>query len=93
MSGSENDKWEGLREKLTEEGGFPKVYMFKFIIPNDHQKLARAEALFGPEAIVNLRSSKNGKYLSVSGKELMLDVETIIDRYKKAMEIEGAMAL
>lgn len=92
MSGDKHN-WDSLREKLIEEGGFPKVYMFKFIIPNDNQKLALVESLFGSEAIVNLRSSRNGKYLSLSAKEMMINVDNIIDRYKSAMEIEGVIAL
>ena len=93
MSGQKESDWASLKAKLEEEGGFPKVYMFKFIIPSDNQKLALVQSLFGPEAIVTMRSSKNGKYVSVSAKELMLSADNIIARYKRGMEIEGVMAL
>lgn len=93
MSGQNEGDWASLKSKLEKEGGFPKVYMFKFIIPSDNQKLALVQALFGPEAIVTMRSSKNGKYVSVSAKELMLSADNIIERYKRGMEIEGVMAL
>ncbi|MCB0481015.1 MAG: DUF493 family protein [Flavobacteriales bacterium] len=93
MSDGKASEWDSLREKLIEEGGFPKVYMFKFIIPSDNQKLAQVQALFGPEAIVNMRSSKNGKYLSISANEMMLNVDNIILRYEEAMKVEGIIAL
>ncbi|HAK70956.1 MAG TPA: DUF493 domain-containing protein, partial [Cryomorphaceae bacterium] len=39
------DPYKGLREKL-EDLTWPSVYLFKFIVPTDNQKLAQAEALF-----------------------------------------------
>ena len=36
---------------------------------------------------------RSGKFISISAKEMMLDVDSIIDRYKKATKIEGLMAL
>jgi len=40
-----------------------------------------------------LRQSKTGKFVSVSAKEMMMDVDSIIARYEKAVQIEGLMAL
>jgi len=37
------DPWKGLREKL-EERKWPAVYLFKFIVPADNQKVAQTEA-------------------------------------------------
>lgn len=88
----EKDPFEGLRKKLEEED-FPRVYFFKFIFPNDNRTLALVEALFGGEAQMKINKSRNGKYLSVSAKEMMLDVESVITRYKKASEIEGVISL
>ena len=85
--------WDSLREQLKEEGNYPKVYLFKFIVPGDNRSIALLQAVFGEEAQVNLRMSKNGKYASFSVKEMMLDTNSIIERYKKAMRIESCMAL
>lgn len=87
------DPFENLRAKLEESGDWPRVYFFKFIIPADNQKLALVEALFGEEANVTIKQSNKGNYLSISAKELMLSVDRVIERYKKAAEIEGLMAL
>ena len=88
-----SDPFKGLHDQLKKETSWPKLYFFKFIVPNDHQKLAQVEALFGAEAQVSINESRTGKYLSVSAKELMLKAEEIIERYKKAQKIEGIISL
>ena len=55
MAGS---KYESLKQKLNEVGEWPRVYLFKFIIPSDNKKLALVEALFGPEAQVLIKLIK-----------------------------------
>jgi len=87
------EKFRGLKEKLEQDGPWPKLYLFKFIIPNDNQKLARTEELFGPEAQVSINASRTGKYLSVSAKEVMLNPNEVVDRYYKASKIEGLLSL
>ncbi len=37
--------------------------------------------------------SKTGKYVSISAKELMIDVDSIIAKYKRVSEIKGVIAL
>lgn len=87
------DKFQSLKDKLNEAGKWPRVYFFKFIIKADNQKLAQVEALFGTEADVKIKQSHKGNYLSISAKELMLDAESIIERYRKAEKIEGLLSL
>ena len=89
---NKEDPYIGLWEKLNKED-FPRVYYFKFIFPNDNRTLALVQALFSGEAQMKINKSRNGKYLSVSAKELMPDAESIIERYKKASDLEGVMAL
>ena len=86
-------RFEGLAEKLRQDKDWPKVYMFKFIIPNDNQKLAQVEALFGEEAQVSINQSRSNNYLSVTGKEMMITPDEVIRRYEKAAEIEGLISL
>ena len=87
------DPYKGLREKL-EKLTWPSVYLFKFIVPTDNQKLAQVEALFDVTvAQVELRKSKSGKFVSISAKEMMLSVDAVIDRYEEATKIHGLMAL
>lgn len=85
--------YEALKEKLNAVGDWPRVYFFKFIVPSDNEKLAKVEALFGPEAQVSLKQSSKGNFVSVSAKELMLNADGVIERYEKAAKIDGLMAL
>ena len=88
-----SDSFDGLYEKLARDKDWPKVYLFKFIIPSDNHRLALVQSLFGPEAQVSLNQSREGKYVSVSAKEIMMSPEEVIQRYKSAQEIEGLISL
>lgn len=85
--------YKSLREKLNEQTEWPTVYMFKFIIPADNQKMAQVNELFDGSAQITTRASKKGNYLSISAKEVMMNAESIIIKYKKAAEIEGIISL
>ncbi|NVK65838.1 MAG: DUF493 domain-containing protein [Flavobacteriales bacterium] len=87
-----NDPYEKLRVQL-ELQEWPNVFMFKFIVPNTSEKVALASALFDDSADLTLRPSSKGTYMSVSAKELMMSVDSIIEKYKRASQIEGLVAL
>lgn len=72
---------------------WPNVYLFKFIVPNTSEKIAQVTALFDDSAELNLHVSTKGTYMSISAKELMMDVDSIIEKYNRASEIEGLVAL
>jgi putative lipoic acid-binding regulatory protein len=91
MKGAEPFK--KLQEQLEKDFSWPLVYMFKFIIPADNQKLARLENLFSAEAVLNQKSSEKGNYISITVKEVMLDAAAVIEVYKQAAKIEGVIAL
>jgi len=84
-----SDPFERLKERLEKEK-WPRLYMFKFIVPPE--KLEEVKALFGP-AKMTYRESRNGNYISITGKEVMLNAERVIDRYRKAAKIEGCISL
>lgn len=86
------DDYDKLREQLALQE-WPGVFMFKFIVPNTPEKVALASQLFDDAIELRLQPSKTGKYVSVGAKEMMLDVESIIDKYKQASKIEGLIAL
>ena len=89
---SKEDEYAKLREQL-ELQSWPDVYFFKFIVPNTSEQVAKVSALFDNADDLQLQPSKTGKYMSVGAKELMLDVESIIDKYKRAAQIEGLISL
>ena len=72
---------------------WPNVYLFKFIIPNQPEQIAQVSALFDETSEITFHPSSNNKYTSVTVKELMLDVDSIIERYRKAGVIEGIISL
>lgn len=83
-------------EKLKiqlEQQEWPDVYMFKFIVPNLSEKVAQVTALFNDSTDIVMHPSKTGKYMSVTAKELMLDVDSILLKYEEAALIEGLIAL
>lgn len=89
----DTDQFDKLRELLNQEANWPLVYMFKFIVPADNHKIALVESKFSDEALITHKESSNGKYFSITVKEVMLSAEAIIDKYKEMTNIEGLMAL
>jgi len=88
------EKYEKLRSQLEEGFDWPQLYMFKFIVPANNEKVAQVESLFNTkESEVTTRQSSKGNFVSVSAKEMMLSPERVIDRYLEAEKIEGLIAL
>lgn len=88
-----DEQFEKLRELLNKENNWPMVYMFKFIVPADNKKIALVESKFSDEAIILHKESTTGKYFSITVKEVMLNADSIISKYKEMEGIEGLMAL
>ena len=87
-----DDPYASLRKQLELEE-WPNVYLFKFIVPNTSENIALTTALFSDSSDISMHESSTGKFVSVSVKELMLDVDSIIDKYRDATKIKGLMAL
>lgn len=88
-----NKDFESLRERL-EELTYPSVYMFKFIVKTELQKIAQIEALFDPEkAEIIRKESSKGAFISITVKEVMLGTDEIITIYQKASKINGVITL
>jgi tRNA G37 N-methylase Trm5 len=89
-----NDEFfQRLEKQLEINTTWPAVYMFKFIIPESNQGYALLRSLFGEESRLSTRHSANGKYISITVKEMMISPAEITERYRKAAEIEGIIAL
>jgi putative lipoic acid-binding regulatory protein len=86
------DEFEKLRE-LLQESNYPSVYLYKFIVKKDPEKVVEIKKCFNESAEFKTQASKNGNYISVSIKEMMLNAESIIDRYKAVGKIENVIAL
>jgi putative lipoic acid-binding regulatory protein len=84
--------FDNLRAQL-EQLEWPSLYLFKFIVPNDNVRMAQVSALFDEQADISYHESGKGNYVSVSVKEVMLSVESIIEIYEKAAQIKGVISL
>lgn len=90
MTGEELEKF---RQKLIETTTFPSVYMYKFIVKSENRTIAMVETLFDAEADLHTKESGNGKYTSVTAKAVVMNVDEVIEIYKKAAEIPGIIFL
>ncbi len=83
-----------LKLRLDETTTFPSKYLYKFIIPADELKVKEIESIFNyGGAVIDTRSSKTGKYTSVSVLIEMESSDEIISKYKLAEKIEGIISL
>ena len=88
-----DEQFEKLKEVLNKHTNWPTIYMFKFIIPADNKKIALVESKFSESAIISQHESSTGKYISITVKDVMLNADMIIDKYKEMKGIEGLISL
>jgi putative lipoic acid-binding regulatory protein len=87
------EEFEKFKKKLEETTSFPSVYMFKFIIKSENRNIALVENLFGPESDILTKESEKGKYTSITARQVVMNVEEIIEIYKRASVIKGIIFL
>ena len=86
-------EFEGLYKEL-QHISYPNLYLFKFIIKADVEKIVQLESLFDSKrAQIKRKSSAKGAYISISVKVIMLCPKEIIDIYDKSSKINGVIAL
>ena len=82
-----------LRELLAENKNWPMLYYFKFIVQNDQGKLNQVKELFADQSAITYNTSRDIRFISLSCKQLMPDVESILEIYRKASLVDGLIAL
>lgn len=82
-----------LRAQLAELHKFPDVYLFKFIVPNEPGKKEEVLEFFSEKADVSTKKSRNGKYMAISIKEVMISVDAVMQRYHDLKSVKGLMSL
>lgn len=87
------EEFDRFKEKLSETMTFPSVYMFKLIVPSENRTIALVENLFGEDADIHTIQSGQGKYTSITAKQVVIHVDEVIDVYKKANNISGVIFL
>ena len=87
------NEFEGLHTELSKIS-FPHLYLFKFIVKAEMDKIAQVESLFDSNsAQIRIRESSKGSYISITVKEIMLSPDEIIHVYDKTSKINGVIAL
>ena len=87
------DKKAELREKLESFHKWPSLFMFKFIIPNEGEKLMQVKSVFSEKVEFSMKDSSSGKYVSLTVKEMIMDAEAVFDRYERVGKIGGVISL
>ena len=84
-----------LKSQLQDTAIWPSVYLYKFIVPTEREKIVEVENIFdNMGAVINTRQSKKGNYTSVSVNVKMKDPDAVIAKYKEVGEkVEGVISL
>jgi len=86
--------YERLRSQLEEDTQWPSLYLYKFIVPAELEKIAEVRSVFdGSDAEIATRDSKKGNYTSVSVKVTMDSPEEVIEKYLEVSKVEGVISL
>lgn len=89
----DDDQLNGLREQLDAHHDWPSEYMFKFIAPNQIEKIEAILAVFPDGLTAQRRVSGGGRYVSLTICELMPNADGVFDRYRDVHAIGGIFAL
>jgi len=84
------DKRARFKQALDGHHQWPCPYVYKFIMPTE--QLPEFTALF-PEDKIETRTSKNGKYTSVTMISNMCSADEVMEVYEKASQVPGLMSL
>ena len=86
--------YERFHQQLLESNSWPGVYVFKFIITSSETNKATLLELFENDKVtINVRSSSNGKYNSISIAGKFGNPEIIIKKHKQAAKIPNIIQL
>jgi putative lipoic acid-binding regulatory protein len=94
MDNKSKEFFERLRGELEKSNQWPSLYLFKFIVPTDRDKIEAVENAFnGLGAVITTNKSKNGTYTAVSVNVQMESPDHVIEKYLAVYEIEGIISL
>jgi len=79
-----------FREKLDQHYAWPAVYTFKFIVPTGAEQHVIARI---PNHEAQFKSSKNGKYTSLTFQMMLPSAQAVIAVYQSVADIDGLIAL
>lgn len=94
MTPQQKEFYTKLKLNLEEHHNFPEHYLYKFILPNDDEKLGELYQIFDNlDFSINTKESGKGKYISCSISCFVLNAEQVISIYQKVGKIDGVIML
>jgi len=86
--------YERLKAELERSNSWPALYLYKFIVPTDADKIEKVEEAFDClGAVIKTTQSKTGKFTSISVDVQMKNPQEIIEKYIELSTIEGIVSL
>lgn len=85
--------YQKFRQQLLESTIWPALYMFKFIIPNNDQKLEAVKNLFDNNTKFSYKTSRDIRFIGITVKQTMQNPDHVMEIYSQAQKIEGLIAL
>ena len=83
-----------LRTQLEESSQWPALYLYKFIVQTDADKIREIHTVFNNTgAVIDSKLSKNGKYTSLSVRVNLKNPDAVIVKYKEVGKIDGVISL
>ena len=95
MSEENKNFYKNLKQLLDDTNSWPSEYIYKFNYSSKPQNIEILKDIFNAlNADFKVKTSKNGKYTSVSVKIIAKNPDLIIENYKKvADKIENVILL
>ncbi|MBO0340761.1 MAG: DUF493 family protein [Bacteroidota bacterium] len=86
--------YEKLKEKLLDSTSWPSIYLYKFIVPTDEERISQIHEIFdNTGAVIESKKSKKGTYTSLSITVHLQNPDEVILKYKEVSVVEGVISL
>ena len=91
---SPDEFYKRLKIQLADSTKWPSLYLYKFIVLTDDDKIRRVHEVFNNTgAVIDSKKSKKGKYTSLSITVNLKNPDEVIAKYKEVGEIDGVISL
>ena len=83
-----------LKDELANTSLWPSIYLYKFIVPTDKEKIFEVQNAFNNMgAVIKTSQSKTGKFTSISVNVQMKSPDHVIEKYQEVSNVEGIISL
>ncbi len=89
----DQEKYNKMKQQLLDSTKWPSVYMFKFIVPNNEDKINSVKNLFPEDTEYTFKTSRDIRFIGITIKKEMKSADDVVEVYTRAEGIKGIMAL